>query len=139
MTPSARLGFTSDAARGLAGLMAANQGRSITWIAHSGGGVALAEGMRYARDNLGVTSLSGMTTIYQAGANNRWATSRIERSLGMAPGRYEYSSLDAVPTIIGFNGNPLQMIGSVIAVPWLSSEADSPHTFPSVRWGWETR
>lgn len=41
------------------------------------------------------------------------------RQLGMTMGTWKANPLDAVPMIIGRNGNPLQMLGSIVASPTL--------------------
>lgn len=126
-----KLGFTSAPAGALAGVMQGIQasGNSVQWIAHSQGGAIFAEAMSYAGGSLGANSVT-----FNAGANNHWVTNSIASSVGVQVGGYNYSSWDLVPNVIGMNGNPFSMLGSVLAAPLLFTDDHSPHTAPTLGW-----
>jgi hypothetical protein len=141
LTFADKLGFTTNDAKNfskvLEGVQAGSQ--DVTWVAHSRGGVIFTEGARVAN----VDDLSKNWVVFHAGANNRWVSSYIlpdkKISLGDAWQRddkkdvppYLDSPYDAVPNIIGLNGNPLDMLKSLLATPLLFAGPEwSPHTLP---------
>ncbi len=126
-----KLGFTSAPAMELAGVLQGVQasGQSVEWIAHSQGGAIFSEAMRFAGG-----SLSANSVTFNAGANNHWVTNSIAADVGVQVRGYYYSSWDAVPNVIGMNGNPFSMVGSVLAAPLLFTDEHSPHTAPTSGW-----
>jgi hypothetical protein len=129
-----KLGFTSAPAKALAGVLQAIQasGQSVEWIAHSQGGAIFSEAMRYAGGDLSANSVT-----FDAGANNHWVTNSIAADVRVNVHGYYYSSWDAVPNVIGFNGNPVSMVGSTLASPLLWTNEDlSPHTLASEHKRW---
>jgi len=126
-----KLGFTSAPAMALAGVLQGVQasGQSVEWVAHSQGGAIFSEAMRYAGGDLSANSVT-----FNAGANNHWVTNGIAADVGVQVRGYYYSSWDAVPNVIGMNGNPFSMLGSVLASPLLFTDNHSPHTAPTPGW-----
>lgn len=134
-----KMGFTTDDAKNFSKVLAGVQagGQSVTWVAHSRGGVTFAEGARITEGDL-----SKNWVVFHAGANNQWVTSGIleDRKIklgdpyNLKPDEvivYRDSPYDAVPNIIGFNGNPLDMFKSLLASPLLFAGPErSPHTMP---------
>jgi hypothetical protein len=88
--------------------------------------------MRYAGGNLSANSVT-----FNAGANNHWVTNDIAADAGVAVRGYHYSSWDVVPNLIGTNGNPVSMLGSMLAAPLLFTPY-STHTAPPSG-GWPRR
>jgi len=90
--------------------------------------------------NITPGDLSNNTILFHAGANNESVTQGILHNAGIKYGigtpdnpqpPYKNSDADIVPNIVGFNGNPIQMIRSILAIPDLSSgPLVSPHTLP---------
>ena len=130
-----KLNLTSDPAMALAGVLQGVQasGKEVKWAAHSQGGDIFVEGMRYAKAS-GSVSLSMNSVTFDAGANNHWVSNKIAGSVGVHVDGYCYSAMDAVPNVVGLNGNPLSMLGSILAVPLLFTATMSPHTTPAQGW-----
>jgi len=97
---------------------------------------ASAWGVDYGRTNgaFDVSGGSANSVTFDAGANNRWVTNAIAGEVGVRVNGYNYSSWDAVPNLIGLNGNPFSMIGSFLALPLLFTD-QSPHSEPTPSWG----
>jgi hypothetical protein len=131
-----KLGFTSPEARMLGNILfnTHNAGHQVTWIAHSQGGAIFSEAMRYAGSTLGATDLSNNSVIFHAGASNAWVTNGIARELGVHVGGYFGSPADAVPQIVGMNGNPFEIGYSLVNAWRLFIERISPHTYPGSDW-----
>ena len=130
-----KLNLTSDPAMALAGVLQGVQasGKEVKWAAHSQGGDIFVEGMRDAKAS-GSASLSMNSVTFDAGANNHWVSNKIAGSVGVHVDGYCYSAMDAVPNVVGLNGNPLSMLGSILAVPLLFTATMSPHTTPAQGW-----
>ena len=90
--------------------------------------------------NIALGNLSSNTILFHSGANNELITgsildrAEIQFGLGSPDNpqpHYKNSDADIVPNIAGFNGNVVQWIKSIIAVPDLSKGPEiSPHTLP---------
>ena len=67
------------------------------------------------------------------------APDNVERGINLAneggnEKNYIDSRIDAVPNIIGLNGNPVRMLGSFVALPFLFAGPErSPHTLPPAK------
>jgi hypothetical protein len=70
---------------------------------------------------------------FQCRCNNSWVTNEIAASVGVRVNGYNASPWDAVPNVIGLNGNPFALIGSIVAAPLLWT-GSSPHTAPRSDW-----
>jgi RHS repeat-associated protein len=129
-TFSDKLGTSSEQARFTAGLMrqVSDSGKNVTWVVHSQGGAVFSEAMRIAGGGL-----SGNSVHFHAGANNRWVTNNIAGQVGVRVNGYSYSAWDAVPNLIGLNGSPISIAGSILASPLLFS-GRSPHSAPTSGW-----
>ena len=79
--------------------------------------------------------LSGNSVTFNAGANNAWRTNAIAREVNVRVNGYNYSRWDAVPNLIGMNGNPFSILGSILASPLLFTDGHSMHTVPTSSWG----
>ena len=124
-----KLGFTSQAARELAGII--KQAGPGNWYAHSYGGIAFAEAVRTITAEGG--TVSGQSVLFMAGANNQWATNRIMRKAGVGVGGYTGRWLDAVPNVVGLNSlNPVQYVIDILMIWHLFTPA-STHSIPPVR------
>lgn len=134
-----KLGFTTTDSLNFSAVLGDVQagGRDVTWVAHSRGGVTFVEGARNIKGDL-----SRNWVLFHAGANNQIVTNTILAERGITLGDawwktnpnedirpYLDSQFDAVPNIVGMNGNPLQILGSVVASPLLFlGPVWSPHT-----------
>jgi hypothetical protein len=139
LTFADKFGFTTSDARNFAKVLENVQasGREVSWVAHSRGGGTFTEGARVAQGDL-----SNNWVVFHSGANNQWVTGGILGERGIRLGDpynlkpdevivYHDSHFDAVPNIIGLNGNPLQILASVVASPLLFLGPEwSPHTLP---------
>lgn len=102
-------------------------------MAHSQGGAIFAEAVSYNGGDLSKNSVA-----FHSGANNEWVTNyildkaNINEQYQQQKTTYWNSPIDFVPNVIGFNGNPLEMLGSTLAIPLLFSDdpTKSPHTLP---------
>lgn len=110
-------------------------GEPVDWVAHSRGGAIFTQAV-----NITPGDLSRNSILFHAGANNELVTqgilndAQIKYGIG-TPGNeqppYKNSDADLVPNIVGFNGNPIQWIKSILAIPDLSKgPLISPHTLP---------
>jgi hypothetical protein len=135
-----KLGFNTDAVRSLAGVLGnvqdyngATGQPSVQWVAHSGGGAAFAQALNFLSGSYGDLSMN--TVTFDAGANNALVTNAIARNVNVTVNGYNYSPLDAVPNIVGFNGNPISIAISIIAAPTLFIGPPlSDHTRHTGRW-----
>lgn len=123
-----KLGFTTAPARALAGVLqdVQSSGKIVHWVAHSQGGAIFAEGMRRAGGDLSANSVT-----FNAGANNKTVTDRIAASVGVQVKAYIHSPFDAVPNVIGGNGNIITIPTSLLALPTLFIPGMSSHTVPT--------
>ncbi len=122
-----KLGFTTPIARDFAGVLQGVQasGQEVRIVAYSQGGAILSEAARIAGG-----SLSNITGVQCYGcANNEWVSGQIFARAGITNVNYTSNFFDAVPNIVGLNGNPARIVGSVLAAPWLFTNS-SPHTYP---------
>jgi len=100
-------GFTTDTAKGVTDLLAAND-HQMNWVVHSGGGQVFAEAARLAVN--GGASLSNTTVAFDSAANNQGSTNTILSRGGahlFQAGRfngYFDRKNDAVPMIAGGRG-----------------------------------
>jgi filamentous hemagglutinin len=130
LTTSSEANFLSQVLQNLQA-----KGQKVDWVAHSRGGPIFTQAV-----NITPGDLSGNSILFHAGANNELVTRRILDKAGIEYGigtpdnpqpPYKNSDADIVPNIVGFNGNPIQMIRSILAIPDLSSgPLVSPHTLP---------
>jgi hypothetical protein len=121
-----KLGFTTETAKALAGII--QQAGPGEWYAHSYGGVAFTEAVRFLGDQVP----AGQSVTFLAGANNQRVTASIMRNAGVNVREYTGSWFDLVPNIVGFNSlNPIQW-GVDILVSWSFFTDWSPHTYPPV-------
>ncbi|MFN4291751.1 MAG: hypothetical protein ACK4E7_12860 [Permianibacter sp.] len=117
------------------GVLTATQasGRSVSWVAHSQGGIIFSEAVRVAGG-----SLSNMRVSFHAGGNNRWVTNGIlsRAGVGLIGRGYHDHPFDPVPNIAGLNtANPFKIVGSILAVPFViwGGPERSPHTLPNMQ------
>ncbi len=112
-----------------------DNGKQVDWVVHSRGGAVFTQAV-----NIALGNLSSNTILFHSGANNELVTQWILNDADIKYGigtvdkpqpPYKNSDADIVPNIAGFNGNPIQWLKSIIAVPDLSKgPAISPHTLP---------
>ncbi len=122
-----KFGLTTPIARDFAGVLQGVQasGQEVRIVAYSQGGAILSEAARIAGG-----SLSNITGVQCYGcANNEWVSGQIFGRAGITNVNYTNNFFDAVPNIVGLNGNPARVVGSVFAAPWLFGNS-SPHTYP---------
>jgi hypothetical protein len=132
-----KLGFTTPVAQQLSQVLKGVQqsGKSVNWVAHSQGGGIYSEAVKNSRQDLSKNSV-----VFHSGANNAIVTDYYLGQTNMNQQRkpdqtYKNSSFDFVPNVLGLNGNPLEMIGSALAIPSLFADPlTSPHTLPP---GWK--
>ena len=136
-----KLGVNTDASKLLTATLQNTQevnnetgGAVVQWVAHSGGGAAFAQAMNYSLSN-GSTNLSYNAVTFDGGANNMSVTNSIAQNVHVTVNGYNYSPLDAVPNVIGANGNVLSIPLSIIAAPTLFYGPPlSQHTRPTGTW-----
>ncbi len=138
MTFADKLGFTTEDARNFSTVLSDVQasGHKIIWVPHSRGGATFTEAARITEGDL-----SNNSVVFHSGANNRRESNAIlaERGINLAneggnEKNYIDSKIDAVPNIIGLNGNPVRMLGSFVALPFLFAGPErSPHTLPPAK------
>jgi hypothetical protein len=88
-------------------------------LAHSQGGAIVGSALGR------LSSMRGLT-VNMAGAA---ANQNTIRQLGVTMGAWYANPLDAVAMIVGGNGSPMQMFGSVLASPLLFMGCEaSPHS-----------
>jgi hypothetical protein len=128
---------TSSEANFLSGVLqnVQDNGQQVDWVAHSRGGAIFTQTV-----NINSGELSNNSILFHAGANNELVTQGILNDAGIKYGigtlgneqpPYKNSDADLVPNIVGFNGNPIQIIKSILAIPDLSKgPLVSPHTLP---------
>lgn len=127
---------TSSEANFLSGVLQNVQanGEPVDWVAHSRGGAIFTQAV-----NITPGDLSRNSILFHAGANNELVTQGILNDAQIKYGGsddnrqppYKNSDADLVPNIVGFNGNPIQWIKSILAIPDLSKgPLISPHTLP---------
>jgi RHS repeat-associated protein len=122
-----------------------SHGKKVNIIAHSQGASIVASSLEIVR-NRGGTDFSNLNIVFHAGANNARNTNALASAVGARIGGYYFSDYDLVPTVIGGNGRPLQMLRSLFGLVYLFTNEDdlnygnanfsSPHTAPSARWNW---
>ncbi len=129
-----KFGFTTDIAKQTAGILQAAQasGQNLTVVPHSQGGAIAVSAVNFLNTTTGSGTLSNISVACFACATNNLVSGRIYEQAGITNVQHAGSSFDAVPNIIGLNGNPLEIIGSVLAAPLLLGPPSvSPHTLPN--------
>jgi hypothetical protein len=110
---------------------------TVSWVAHSQGGVIFSEAVRFNGGNLSKNSV-----VFHAGANNQLMTNFILDKANINeqyPGQtttYLNSPWDLVPNIVGLNTlNPIKITGSLLVVPSVifGDPLSSPHTLPPAK------
>lgn len=127
---------TSSEANFLSGVLqnVQDNGQQVDWVAHSRGGPVYTQAVSITPGDL-----SKNTILFHSGANSELVTKGILNDAQIKYGgsddnrqpAYKNSDADLVPNIVGFNGNPMQIIKSIIGIPDLSKgPLISPHTLP---------
>ena len=127
-----KLGLTTDIAKQTAGVLQSAQasGQSLTVVPHSQGGAITASAVDFV-NSTGGGALSNISIACFACANNNAVSGATYAQAGITNVQTRASSIDAVPNIIGLNGNPLEIVGSLLAAPLLLGPPSvSPHTLP---------
>ena len=112
---------------------------SVQLVGHSQGGIIIESAVRNLSRNgvhFGLGGYSVNITTYGGGENFARA-SRLYHSMGMGVNDYTpyYNSGDLVPMVGGLNGNPLEMIFSIIMFPYIGAEGGggnrsaNPHNY----------
>ncbi len=124
-----KIGWTTDAAKQFADILADTGPSTTSWLAHSQGGAIFSEAMRYNLAH-GVTDMSNIRVAFDSGANNRWFTDRYAKRAGVEVVGYFDPPNDFVPQIVGMRAllRPDRFVRSILSFPTLFGP-NSPHTY----------
>lgn len=138
-------GVSTPLAKQLAAILkdAQDEDKSVSWVAHSQGGLIFTEAVRYHNRTRG-TLLDNHAVKFHSGANNARVSARILNKAGVKKvGPDNNHPFDPVPNLIGLNAPNLAcVVGSIICAPSLSDAGPlkhlkSSHTLPNKRENWK--